>query len=158
MAQIPYFVVATDKSTHTVKNTATGNPETEHFPNVKYIFADDEPIEDAGPAVYVDFDETGTKVTKFHSEIPDWEVTDVQVDSLGDLVEDNSQLNKAMRLTIQGVQSKPVYLDLDGAEPAPVELESTDLRTLKQFFKARNDLLHQIVSKVPIEPEEGGEK
>lgn len=146
----PYFVVANDKSTHTVRDTNTGNPESEHFPNVKYIFADDEPIDDAGPAVYVDFDETGTRVTKFHSEIPDWQVTDVKVDSLGDVIDDkNSELSKAMRLTIQGIQSKPVYLDMDGG-PSAAELDTMDLRTLKDFFKSRNDLLHQIVSKVPI--------
>ncbi|KAG5362460.1 hypothetical protein CJU90_5167 [Yarrowia sp. C11] len=146
----PYFVVANDKSTHTVRNTNTGNPESEHFPNVKYIFADDEPIDDAGPAVYVDFDESGTKVTKFHSEIPDWQVTDVIVDSFSDVIDDkNSELSKAMRLKIQGIQSKPVYLDLDGGRSA-ADLETTDLRTLKEFFKSRNDLLHQIVSKVPI--------
>lgn len=130
----PYFVVANDKSTHTVTNTVTSNPSSEHFPNVKYIFADDEPIEDAGPAVYVDFDETGTKVTKFHSEIPDWQVTDVKVE----------EMSHFKRLTIQGIQSKPVYLDLDGGA-SEAELESMDLRTLKEFFEKRNGLLREVV-------------
>lgn len=164
---IPYFVVANDRSTHTLEDAKTANPETEHFPNVNYIFGDDEPIEDAGPAIYVDFDETGTKVTKFHSEIPDWQITDVKVESLGELIglrnigdsSDNSAssscLGNSSRLSIQGIKSKPVYLDVSGDErPTLVDLETTDLRNLREFFTTRNELLQQIISRVPIEEED----